>query len=247
MALEQITADENESIIATGEPVVIVTGASSGIGAATAIDLSADSTVIAIGRDADRLDAVAAAGRVGAIVPLVLDLSAHEGIEAALAALTRVDALVNNAAVMFRTTAATVTPAQWHDMLQVNVIAPAELTRVLLDRLRASRGTVVFIGSGASKNPVPGHVAYAASKHALQGYVDSLRMEVAGDGVRVSTVAPGPTATDGAFRMDDLPTGAPADGRMDPRTVARTVRHVIDAPEDTQLTEAWVRPRVERR
>lgn len=243
----RITESIAQRIADSTEPVVVVTGASSGIGAAIVADLAVDRTVIAIGRDADRLSAVAHAAREGAIIPLILDLTEPDGFESALAGLPRVDALINNAGIMFRTTAATVTPQQWHEMLATNVIAPAELTRVLLDRLVAAHGIAVFIGSGASRNPVPNHVAYAASKYALQGYTDSLRLEVAALGVRVATVAPGPTATVGAYRMDGLPDGTEPGDRIDPATVARSVRHVVDAPADTQLTEVWVRPRVERR
>lgn len=242
-----ITPELRERINAPGEDVVIVTGASSGIGAATAVDLSADRTVIAVGRDADRLADVAAQGRDGAIIPLAVDLTNLAGIADAFAELPRLNALVNNAAVMFRTTSETATPQQWEEMFAINVFAPAELSRVVMDRLRETRGTIVFIGSGASRSAVPGHLVYAASKHAVQAVADGIRMEVAADGVRVSTVAPGPTATSGAFRMDDLPTTSAAGDRISPLTVARSIRHVIDAPQDTQLAEVWVRPRVERR
>lgn len=234
-------------IAESAEPVVIVTGASSGIGAATVIDLAADHLVIAVGRDEERLAQVVAHSRAGAVVPLSVDLTDDDAVAAAFAEFPRVDALVNNAAVMFRTSAATLTPEQFRSMLDINVVAPAHLTRMLLPQLIAARGTVVFTGSGASRNPVAQHIAYAASKYALQGYVDTLRAEVSADGVRVATVAPGPTATVGAYRMDGLPDNSTAGDRIDPRTVARSIRHVVDAPADTQLTEVWVRPRVERR
>lgn len=239
-----ITASVRDDILARGESVVVVTGASSGIGAEVAVDLSADRTVIAVGRDVDRLAETVARGRAGAIIPVSLDLTEVEKIEAAFADLPRVDALVNNAAVMFRTTS-DATPAEWRTMLDTNVVAPAELSRVLRERLVTARGTIVFIGSGASRRAVSGHIVYAASKHAVQALADGLRLELAPTGVRVSTVAPGPTATGGANRMDGRGADAPADGRLDPATVARSVRHVIDAPADTQLTEVWVRPRVE--
>lgn len=242
-----ITPELRERMNATDEEIVVVTGASSGIGAATAIDLSADRTVIAVGRDADRLADVAAQGRDGAIIALSVDLTDLAGIADAFAELPRLNALVNNAAVMYRTTSATATTDQWHDMFAINVFAPAELSRVLMDRLRETQGAIVFIGSGASRTAVPGHLVYAASKHAAQAVADGIRLEVAADGVRVSTVAPGPTATNGAFRMDDLPTNSAAGDRISPLTVARSIRHVIDAPADTQIAEVWVRPRVERK
>lgn len=242
----EITPELRDRIAARSERVIVVTGASSGIGAAVAIDLSVDSTVIAVGRNVDRLAEVVAAGRAGAIIPLAIDLTDLAAIEHAFAGLERVDALINNAAVMFRTTS-DATPEQWREMFDTNVFAPAELARVLRDRIVASRGTLVFIGSGASRTAVRNHLVYASSKHAVQALADGLRMELAESGVRVSTVAPGPTATDGAFRMDGLTADAGIGDRIHPTTVARSVRHVLDAPEDTQLAEVWVRPRVERR
>ncbi len=239
--------DTRERIAAATEPLVLVTGASSGIGAATVKDLAADHLVIAVGRDTERLAQVVSASRAGAVVPISVDLTNFDAVAEAFDGLPRLDALVNNAAVMFRTSAATLAPEQLRDMLDTNVVAPAHLTRLVLPQLTAARGTIVFIGSGASRNPVPHHIAYTVSKHALQGYVDTLRLEVAGDGVRVATVAPGPTATIGAYRMDGLPDDSVAGDRIDPSTVARSIRHVVDAPADAQLTEVWVRPRGERR
>ncbi|WP_433677322.1 SDR family NAD(P)-dependent oxidoreductase [Microbacterium gorillae] len=227
-------------------PLVIVTGASSGIGAEIAVDLASDRTVVAIGRDEKRLADVASRAADGAIVPVVLDLADPTAIEAALAGLPRVDAVVHAAALLPHTTTETATVSLWREMLDVNVVAPAELTRVLLPRLRDARGTVVFIGSGASRRAAAGHVVYGATKHALQALADALRQEVEPDGVRVSTVAPGPTATSGALAAEGLTRDE--DGRrILPATVARSVRHVIDAPADTQITEVWVRPRAELR
>ncbi|MFK4790185.1 SDR family oxidoreductase [Microbacterium sp. ZW T5_56] len=227
-------------------PLAIVTGASSGIGAEIAVDLARDRTVIAIGRDHERLTEVAARAADGTIIPLVLDLSDPTRIETALADLHRVDALVHGAALLPHSTAATATVSLWREMLDVNVVAPAELTRVLLPRLREKRGTVVFIGSGASRRAAAGHVVYGATKHALQALADALRQELEPDGVRVSTVSPGPTATAGALAAEGL-TRDEDNRRILPTTVARSVRHVIDAPADTQITEVWVRPRAELR
>jgi len=227
-------------------PLVVVTGASSGIGAEIAVDLAQDRTVIAIGRDDRRLAHVASRAADGAIIPLVLDLGDPAAIEEALAGIPRVDAVVHGAALLPHTTAVNATVDLWRELLDVNVVAPAELTRVLLPRLRDTRGTVVFIGSGASRRAAAGHVVYGATKHALQAYADALRQETEADGVRVSTVSPGPTATAGALAAEGLTRDE--DGRrILPATVARSVRHVIDAPADTQITEVWVRPRAELR
>ncbi|SIN05774.1 short chain dehydrogenase [Mycobacteroides abscessus subsp. abscessus] len=243
-------------------PVVVVTGASGGIGSRIALDLSRDRLVVAVGRRRERLEELAARAQQGprrpeaapgAILPLVADLTDLEGIDAVFSRLPRADALVHAAAIAPRATVADAGIAHWRDMLETNVMAPAELTRVLLPLLReaaapveadALPGTVVFLGSGASRAVNPYNVAYAASKHAVQALADGLRQETAQTGLRVTTVAPGPVDTPMVQWDDDYPKAAPA-RLIEPETVARSVRHVLDAPADTQLTEVWVRPRVE--
>lgn len=244
-------------------PVVVVTGASGGIGSRIALDLARDRLVVAVGRRRERLEQLAhqareeardaGAAAPGAVLPLVADLADVEGIRSVFSRLPRADALVHAAAVAPRATVADADPAHWRTLLETNVMAPAELTRVLLPLLleaaapvdsQALPGTVVFLGSGASRAANPYNVAYAASKHALQALADGLRQETAAQGLRVATVAPGPVDTPMVRWEDGYPKGAPQ-RLIEPSTVARSVRHVLDAPADTQLTEVWVRPRVE--
>lgn len=223
-------------------PVAVVTGASGGIGSEVVGELSRDHIVVAIGRNQERLRRVAEAGSL--VVPLVLDLDDVEGIADVLRHIPRVDALVNAAAIASRFTLEDARPADWESALHTNVTAPAEVTRVLLPQLREAQGTVVFLGSGASRASNRYNVVYSATKHALQAVADGLRQHVAKDGVRVATVAPGQTDTQMVRWDDDYPKSEPPTF-IAPSTVARSIRHVIDAPADTQITEVWVRPRVE--
>lgn len=245
-------------------PVAVVTGGSSGIGAQIVLDLARDHIVLAVGRDMERLQSVveqasgpapeAGAGAhaaappsgSGSVIPVFADLgdaeSAGEILAEEIAPLGRVDVLVHCAATAPRLTVEDATPDDWRDSFTTNVIAPAEISKTLLPWIRAVKGTVVFIGSGASRTSVPFHTVYSASKHALQAVADGLRQQVAGDGVRVSTVAPGPTHTPMAQETTDYPV-QPAEVRLDPSSVARTVRHVVEAPEDALVSEVWVRPR----
>ncbi len=85
--------------------------------------------------------------------------------------------------------------AAWVEQVSVNLVAPAVLTRLALPALRAARGTVVLVNSGAGLVAHPQWSAYAASKHGLKALADSLRAEEAGHGVRVTTIYPGRTAT----------------------------------------------------
>lgn len=246
------------------QKVAVVTGGSSGIGAAIVKDLARDHVVIAVGRDWARLNAVAqlaeemhggsAAGAGNSataagparVIPVIADLEEPDSLEAVfdeeVRPFGRLDVLVHNAAVARRRTVEDASIEDWRESLATNVVGPAELTRVLLPWLRIAKGTVVFIGSGASRTSVPFHTVYSAAKHAVQAVADGLRQQVSADGVRVSTVAPGPTHTP----MNDLEHPYPVqerEVRLEPESVARSVRHVVDAPAEASVSELWVRPR----
>jgi len=222
---------------------VLVTGAAGGMGAAIVADLSLDREVIATARNADRLaELTAATGATG----WVGDLTDHAWLAAQVATLDRLDELIHVAAVGDHIAPAVTTADDFRAQLEINVVAPAELTRLCLPLLRASRGTVVFIGSGASTRPVPGSAVYPATKHALKAYADVLRLDESRNGVRVSTVAPGPTAT-AMYERSQVEAGRPyePDRLIDPTSVARAVRFVLDASDDVHLTDVAVRPRQE--
>jgi NADP-dependent 3-hydroxy acid dehydrogenase YdfG len=222
---------------------VLVTGAVGGMGAAIVVDLARDRDVIATARNADRLAALTAAtGATGWLG----DLTDHAWLAAQVATLDHLDELVHVAAVGDHIPPAVATADDFRAQLEVNLIAAAELTRLCLPLLRASRGTVIFIGSGASTRPVPGSAVYPATKHALKAYADVLRLDEARHGVRVSTVAPGPTAT-GMYERSRVDAGRPYEPErlIDPTSVARAVRFVLDASDDVHLTDVAVRPRQE--
>jgi NADP-dependent 3-hydroxy acid dehydrogenase YdfG len=224
---------------------VLITGAVGGMGAAIVADLARDREVIATARDAVRLaaltDRVGATGWVG-------DLTDHGWLASQVATLDRLDELVHVAAVGTHVAPEFATADDFRAQLEINLIAPAELTRLCLPLLRASRGTVIFIGSGASTRPVPGSAIYPATKHALKAYADVLRLDESRNGLRVSTVAPGPTAT-GMYETSQREAGRPYEPErlIAPDSVARVVRFVLDATDDVHLTDVAVRPREEPR
>lgn len=222
------------------QPVTLITGATGGIGVALARALADTHTLILQGRDGERLAALAA--EVGG-TSLVLDLTRPDTFAAALADLGRVTNVVHNAGVADLGAVAEQGHAAWTRTMAVNVVAPAELTRLLLPRVRAERGTVVFINSGAGLRANPGWASYAASKFALKALADALRDEEAPHGVRVSTVYPGRTATPMQQQVRAQEGGAydPA-AYLTPETVAATVRFVLDAPRDATLPDVSVRP-----
>lgn len=224
---------------------VVVTGAVGGMGREIVADLARDRDVIALARDDERLaDLVERTGvRGSGVRGWGGDLTDHAWLAREVAGLDRLDEIVHVAAVADHVPPAEATADEFRRHLEVNLIAPAELTRLCLPLIRAARGTVIFIGSGASTRPVPRSAVYPATKHALKAYADVLRIDESAAGVRVATVSPGPTDTvmyertaSGAYERESL---------IHPASVASAVRFVLDAGPDVQITDVAVRPRVE--
>ncbi|MGD7733705.1 SDR family oxidoreductase [Propionibacteriaceae bacterium G57] len=220
-------------------PIAVVTGAGGGMGAAIAAELARTHQVHALAR---RPESVAALPT--GVVRHLGDLRSGEFLDEVAAAVGEVDVVVHAAAIGDHVSVEHATGAAWLAQLGTNVVAPAELTRRLLPGLRRRRGTVVFIGSGASTRPVPGSALYTASKHALRGLADVLRIDEAAHRVRVVTIAPGQTDTPMLRQGMDEADYAP-ERYIRPESVALTVRFVVDAPADVHLTDIAVRPRVE--
>ena len=222
-------------------PVALITGASSGMGREIARELSRTHRIIAVGRDAARLSAVAA--ETGS-EPWRVDVTDTEGFAERVAGLDRLDVLVHAAAISRTLRVDEADPHDWSTHFAVNVTAPAVLTRLALPLLRAGSGTVVFIGSGASTRPVPGSAVYTATKHALRAVADVLRIDEEPHRLRVVTVAPGQTDT-GMLRRTVPDEHYTPERYIRPESVAGTVRFVVDAPADVQITDIAVRPRQE--
>lgn len=222
-------------------PVAVVTGASGGIGGAIVRDLASSHEVYALGRNADRLAAIASA--TGAI-PWVVDITDVDRLAELISALPRLDVLVQAAAIGSTYSVDAATAATWNEHLATNVVGPAELTRLALPLLREAEGTVIFIGSGASTRPVPGSAVYTATKHALRGLADVLRIDEEPHRLRVVTIAPGQTDTQ-LLRASVPAEAYEASRYIRPESIAATARFVIDAPADVHLTDVTARPRQE--
>lgn len=234
--------DHLQALAMTNKPVVVLTGATGGIGRAIIQELADDYVIVAQGRDEARLVALTTMG--DQVYPVRCDLVDTATFHQTFGLLPRVDALLNVAAVSPRFAFDDASAEVWSEVLHLNVTVPAELTRTLLPQLRESTGSIVFLGSGASRTTSPNNVVYAASKHALQALADGIRMRTAPDRIRVATVAPGYVDTPMIAWRDDYPLELP-ETLIQPSTVARTIRHVLEAPVDTQITEVWIRPRTE--
>lgn len=209
--------------------IAIVTGATGGMGRRIVRELARDHEVWAIGRDFSAWEDLPGVHRVDwdlrdSAIPQFPD---------------RVDVLVHAAAIAEKRRMEDCDADAYRRHLDINVVAPAVLTRALLPALRTAEGTVIFINSGAGRSVAAGNAAYAASKHALWAVADTLRLEE--PGLRVSTIAPGPTDTAMLAGLQDYD---PAEV-IDPEEIARAVRFVVDAGPTVQLTDVQVRPRIE--
>jgi NADP-dependent 3-hydroxy acid dehydrogenase YdfG len=209
----------------------VVTGASSGIGAATAQRLAAEGFAVVLGaRRTDRLADLAE--RTGGRA-LPLDVTDQASVDAFAAELDRVDVLVNNAGGSFdMAPVAEGDPDSWQRAYDVNVLGTLRMTRALLPALRASgAGDVVFMSSTAALISYEGGASYTAAKHAVHTMAETLRLEIVGEPVRVIEIAPGMVRTE-EFSRNRLGSQDKADA------VYRGVREPLVA-EDIADCVAW--------
>ncbi len=221
------------------DPIALVTGASSGLGTAIAHDLARDHRLLLGGRDRARLDELAAG--YGDARPWPVDLTSPGEVAGAAAVIDRLDVLVHNAGVAELGTVAASDTGQWRRAFETNLFAVVELTRALLPALRAARGHVVLINSGAGLRANPGWGSYAASKFALRAFGDALRQEE--PALRVTSVHPGRIDTPMQRAIVEYEGGAYDPGRfLAPATVARAVGNAVRTPGDAHPTEVVLRP-----
>jgi NADP-dependent 3-hydroxy acid dehydrogenase YdfG len=227
----------------------VVTGASSGIGAATARRLAAEGfDVVAAARRRDRLDALCA--EIGAR-PVTLDVTSAESVQALAAAVPELTVLVNNAGMALgMEPVAEADPDDWRRMYEVNVIGALRVTQALLPALVASgRGHVVLMGSTAGRIVYEGGGGYTAAKHAEAALAETLRLELNGQPVRVSEIAPGMVATEEfsltRFRGDAARAAKVYEGVAEPLTaedVADCVAFCVTRPAHVDIDLLVVKP-----
>lgn len=228
--------------------VAVITGASAGIGAATAAALAADGYELVLGaRRLERLREVAAP--LGARA-LPLDVTDAASVAAFAAELPRADVVVANAGgALGLEPIAAAREELWATMFQTNVLGVLRTVQALLPRLEASGdGVVVVVGSIAGFETYAGGAGYTASKHALRALVRTLRLELLGRPIRVTEIAPGLCETEFAlvrFAGDAERARKVYEG-MQPLTaadVAECIRWVCSLPSRVNVDELVVRPR----
>ena len=228
----------------------LVTGASSGIGRAIALELARGGAgVWLVARHAEALEATAAAARRagGHACGQPLDVGNDEDLERLRDRLAKeshgLDILVHGAGTHFLGAVADAPIAQFDQQYRVNVRGPYLLTQLLLPLLRQRRGQIVFVNSTVGLQARAGVGAYAASKHALRAVADALREEVNPDGVRVLSVYPGRTATpqQAAIHAEEGTPYRP-ERLLQPADVAAAVVHALTMDRTAEITDLRVRP-----
>ncbi|WP_417241050.1 SDR family oxidoreductase [Celeribacter halophilus] len=182
----------------TTKPLAVITGASSGIGAAIARHLSdAGHPLLLLARRADRLEALGLPNTICRSVDVTDTAALTAAIDEAEVAYGPVDLLVNNAGVMLLGALDVQDPTEWQRMFNVNVLALLGATQAVLCGMKARNGgTILNVSSVAGKKTFPNHAAYTGSKFAVTGITENLREEVADSGVRVMAIYPGAVETE---------------------------------------------------
>ena len=222
----------------------LITGAGSGIGAAVAEALHGrGDDLVLLARNPERADTLAE--RFPGATLIMADLADPDAIDQITGLPDRLDSVQHIAGVVELAPVAELRAEHLREQLEVNLVAPALLTRACLPALRAARGIVVFVNSGAGLAAGASWAAYAASKFGLRALADSLRAEELGNGVRVTTVFPSRTSTRMQEKVHEQ-EGRTYDSSLwiSPETVAATVLHVLDVPRDATIPEVTVRPLV---
>jgi NADP-dependent 3-hydroxy acid dehydrogenase YdfG len=224
--------------MADEDRVFLITGASSGIGAATArAAAQAGYRLVLAARSLDKLEALAAEigeHRALAVDCDVTDWSAQEAmVAAALDRFGRLDVAFANAGFGAARGFLSDTPEHWREMVLTNVLGAAYTIRATLPALKETTGHVVLTGSVAGRRAIPGSL-YSATKWAITGMGESLRQDVNGTGMRVTVIEPGQVET--PF-FDN-----PGEGRLEPDDIARAVMYAVSQPAHVDVNEILIRP-----
>ncbi|MFI6293491.1 SDR family NAD(P)-dependent oxidoreductase [Nonomuraea sp. NPDC050790] len=231
----------------------VVTGASSGIGAATARRLAAEGyEVVAGARRLERLEKLAA--EVPGVRALELDVTSDASVTAFVSAVERCDVLVNNAGgALGMESVADARLADWQNMYDTNVLGSLRMTQAILPKLvESGDGVLVMLTSTAGLVSYEGGGGYCAAKHAQTAMVETLRLELVGSPVRVIEIAPGMVHSEGfavtRFRGDSEAAARVYAGVPDPLTsddVADAIAWCVTRPAHVNVDRLVIRPRAQ--
>jgi NADP-dependent 3-hydroxy acid dehydrogenase YdfG len=236
--------------------VALVTGASSGIGEATALALAAAGADVAItARRRERLDKLA--GEIEKhgvrVLPIAADLIREDEnkrvVEETENHFGRLDILVNNAGVMLLSPVESTNPADWRQMLELNVLALMVSSQAALPGMRKrGGGDIVNISSTAGRTSNPMGAGYSASKFGVVAFSEALRKEVYKDKIRVCVIEPGLVATELRDHIPDADTKktinawAESIRQLQPEDIANAVVYTVSQPAHVTVNEILIRP-----
>ncbi|MCA9297095.1 MAG: SDR family oxidoreductase [Phycisphaerales bacterium] len=247
---------------------IIITGASSGIGEATAIRFAQDGAqVVLAARRTDRLAdlqrRIEAAG--GAALAVTCDVAQRDDVEA-LARTTidrfgRIDVLINNAGIMPLAPMVKGRYSDWDDCIDINIKGVLYGIAAVLPTMRAQKtGHIINVSSVAGRKTFPGATVYCATKHAVHTISEGLREELAtlgyddGNRIRVTTIAPGVVTTElpASIRDDETREGASAyyariPGPLQSEDIAEAIAYAVNAPDHVGVNEILIRPTAQMR
>jgi NADP-dependent 3-hydroxy acid dehydrogenase YdfG len=240
----------------TLQRIALVTGASSGIGAATARSLAAAGMAVAlVARRRDRLDEIAAeiAQAGGKAFVLTADLTKEAEAQRIVIETEdhfgRLDVLVNNAGVMYLEPVDTASLERWRDMFDLNVMSMIASTQAALPGMRARfDGHIVNISSTAGRFSLPNSGGYSATKFAVGAFSESLRKEVFKDNIRVTVIEPGVTETELREHIahpgiqQSLNTWADSMRQLQSDDIASIITFCVTRPAHVNINEVLVRP-----
>lgn len=219
---------------------VLVTGAGRGLGQVLAEELTKRGDhVIAHARSKSALRDVPHESA------LIADFNEPQSLAKAVesAQIDSIDAIIHNAGIATVAAISELGVDTWQAHMNVNVVAPAELTRLLLPQLRSSRGHVLFVNSGAGISTGPRWGAYAASKHAMRSLADALRGEERSNGVQVTTVLPSHFDTEmQRYVRDAVGSDYDPDRASSPKAVADYIVSFLHRPHDAVVNEVRIEP-----
>lgn len=231
-------------------PVLLITGASGGIGLATARRARTEGwRLVLVARSPGLAGVVDDLGGPDVARAVVTDVTDPTGLRRAVAeaeaAFGGLDAAFVNAGISagprsYRPQAPDATSQDsldgWRDMVLTNVLGVAVTVRAVVEALVASQGRIVITGSVLGRYAM-GASLYSATKHAVAGIAETLRLELVGTGVGVTLVEPGPVATDFAGA-----TAGAAGPALDREDVARVVLYALSQPRGVEINELLLRP-----
>ncbi|WP_434361923.1 SDR family oxidoreductase [Parasalinivibrio latis] len=228
------------------KPLVVITGASSGIGEATARLLSSQGyPLLLIARRIERLEAMALPNTMCRKVDITDGESFKAAITEAEAVYGKVDCLINNAGVMLLGLAHEQDPAEWKNMFDVNVVGLLNGIHAVLADMKARKGgTVVNISSIAGRKTFPNHAAYCGTKFAVHAITENIREEVADENVRLVTIAPGAVETEllSHTTSDEIKAGYDSwkeemGGVLKPEDIANAISYAYNQPQNVCVRE----------